>query len=141
MRILLCAIVLAFAELLAAGTGYTFNTIGTDEIRPGMKGYGLTVFQGSQPERFEVEVVSVVPNFLLRQDVILIRCIHPVTDKAGVIGGMSGSPIFIEGRLAGALAYGWQFGKEPIAGVTAIKDMFDVVKRKMCTCSSTVPIP
>ncbi|MCP4599111.1 MAG: hypothetical protein GY847_00985 [Proteobacteria bacterium] len=107
------------------------RTISTDEIRPGMKGYGLTVFKGTEPERFDVEVVSVVPNFLLRQNIILIRCDHPVTDKAGVIGGMSGSPIFIEGRLAGALAYGWRFSKEPLAGVTSIDDMLDVLNRKV----------
>ncbi len=106
------------------------RTISTDEIRPGMKGYGLTVFEGTKPVRFDVEVVSVVPNFLLRQDIILIKCKHPVTDRAGVIGGMSGSPIFIEGRLAGALAYGWRFGKEPLAGVTSIDDMLKVLGRK-----------
>ncbi|MDD5308627.1 MAG: SpoIVB peptidase S55 domain-containing protein [Deltaproteobacteria bacterium] len=110
---------------LGAGSPY----IGTDEIAPGMKGYGLTVFSGTEPERFGVEVVSVVPNFLLRQNIILIRCDHPVTDKAGVIGGMSGSPIFIDGRLAGALAYGWSFAKEPLAGVTPIANMLEVMKR------------
>jgi hypothetical protein len=107
-----------------------FDTISTDEIKPGMKGYGLTVFEGTEPERFEVEVISVVPNFLLRQDIILVRISHPITDKAGVIGGMSGSPVFIEGRLAGAVAYGWAFSKEPIAGVTSIIDMLKVLKRK-----------
>ncbi|MCP4197916.1 MAG: hypothetical protein GY762_12275, partial [Proteobacteria bacterium] len=127
---MLFGIVLAFAGVFIPRLSFAIPTISTDEIRPGMKGYGLTVFAGSAPERFDVEVVSVVPNFLLRQDVILIRCIHPITDKAGVIGGMSGSPIFIEGRLAGALAYGWSFNKEPIAGVTAIDDMLAVLKRK-----------
>lgn len=104
-------------------------TISVSEIKPGMKGYGLTVFQGTEPERFDVEVISVVPNFLLRQDIILIRCSHPETDRAGVIGGMSGSPIYLEGRLAGALAYGWQFNKEPLAGVTPIENMLAVMKR------------
>lgn len=121
---------LAIAALFTAEASAELKTIGTDEIRPGMKGYGLTVFEGVAPEKFEVEVVSVVPNFLLRQDIILIRCKHPVTDRAGVIGGMSGSPIYIDGRLAGALAYGWRFGKEPLAGVTAIEDMLKVARRK-----------
>lgn len=106
------------------------RTISVDQIKPGMKGYGLTVFKGTVPERFEVEVVDVVPNFLLRQSIILIRCKHPVTDNAGVIGGMSGSPIYIEGKLAGALAYGWRFSKEPLAGVTPIQAMFDITHRK-----------
>lgn len=106
------------------------RTISVSEIKPGMKGYGLTVFYGTRPEKFDVEVVSIVPNYFLRQSIILIRCSHPVTDKAGVIGGMSGSPIFFEGRLAGALAYGWRFNKEPLAGVTPIKNMHDLLKRK-----------
>lgn len=104
--------------------------IPVDQIKPGMKGYGLTVFRGTVPEKFNVEVVDVVPNFLLRQNIILIQCSHPITDKAGVIGGMSGSPIFINGKLAGALAYGWQFNKEALAGVTPIGPMFDITRRK-----------
>ncbi len=118
------------ASLIVARPAAALRTISTDEIKPGMKGYGLTVFKGTEPERFGVEVVAVVPNFMLRQNIILIRCDHPVTDKAGVIGGMSGSPIFIEDRLAGALAYGWRFNKDPIAGVTSIDDMLEVLKRK-----------
>ncbi len=115
---------------LVSQTGRALETISEDELRPGMKGYGLTVFEGTKPVRFDVEVVSVVPNFLLRQNIILIRCDHPVTDKAGVIGGMSGSPIFFEGRLAGALAYGWRFSKDALAGVTPISNMLEVMRRK-----------
>jgi hypothetical protein len=107
--------------------------IDPEDIRPGMKGYGLTVFEGTEPTRFDVEVISVVPNFLLRQDIVLIRVSHPVTDHAGVIGGMSGSPIYIEGKLAGALAYGWRFSKDSLAGVTPIKDMYEVLGRKLHT--------
>ncbi|MCP4680126.1 MAG: hypothetical protein GY854_32460, partial [Deltaproteobacteria bacterium] len=118
------------ALLILPRPAAALRTISTDEIKPGMKGYGLTVFKGTEPERFGVEVVAVVPNFMLRQNIILIRCDHPVTDKAGVIGGMSGSPIFIEDRLAGALAYGWRFNKDPLAGVTSIDDMLEVLKRK-----------
>jgi hypothetical protein len=114
------------------------ETIDPEEIRPGMKGHGLTVFQGTEPERFGVEVISVVPSFLLRQDLILIRTEHPVTDRAGVIGGMSGSPIYLEGRLAGALAYGWQFGKDPVAGVTPIRNMLALLERKP-RADATVP--
>ena len=126
----LSSVLLLIVFIFFSSNGHTYETISVSEIKPGMKGYGLTVFQGTEPERFEVEVISIVPNFLLKQDVILIRCKHPVTDNAGVIGGMSGSPIFIEGRLAGALAYGWQFNKEPMAGVTPIANMLAVLKRK-----------
>ncbi len=116
------------------------RTIPVDEIEKGMKGYGLTVFEGTEPEKFQVEVVGVVPNFFLRQDIILVRVSHPVTDRAGVIGGMSGSPIYIDGRLAGALAYGWSFQKEPIAGVTPIANMLDVLKRKVGKNRPSVPM-
>lgn len=123
--IIICTIFLHPNALLAKT-----ETIPVDQIKPGMKGYGLTVFKGTVPERFEIEVVDVIPNFLLKQNIILIQCSHPVTDKAGVIGGMSGSPIFINGKLAGALAYGWRFNKEALAGVTPIKNMHEITHRK-----------
>lgn len=104
-------------------------TIDVSAIKPGMKGYGLTVFRGERPERFDVEVIDVLRNFRPGQDLILVRTEHPILDKAIVVGGMSGSPIFIEGRLAGAYAYGWLFGKEPVAGVTPIADMFAELRR------------
>jgi len=104
------------------GTGQP-PTIDVENIEPGMKGYGLSVFKGTEPERFDVEVIAVLRQFRLRQDIILIRCSHPVIEKAGVIAGMSGSPIYLDGKLAGALAYGWSFSTEPLAGVTPIKNM------------------
>jgi hypothetical protein len=127
-KFLYISVIALFLSLFSGGA-QAVSTISVSEIKPGMKGYGLTVFKGTEPERFDVEVISVVPNFLLRQDIILIRCSHPETDRAGVIGGMSGSPIYLEGRLAGALAYGWQFNKDPIAGVTPIENMLAVLKR------------
>jgi hypothetical protein len=123
-------ITIAFVFLTFSPASSALDTIATTDIKPGMKGFGFTVFRGTTPEKFNVEVVSVVPNFLLRQDIILVRVDHPVTDNAGIIGGMSGSPVYIDGKLAGALAYGWRFNKEPLAGVTPIDNMLDVLKRK-----------
>lgn len=105
------------------------SIIGVSAIHPGMKGYGLTVFRGTKPERFDVEVIDVLNNFEPDQDLILIRTPHPVLDKAMVVGGMSGSPIFLDGKLAGAYAYGWLFAKEPIAGVTPIANMLAEMAR------------
>jgi hypothetical protein len=124
----LITIVLIF--LYTGSAVNALDTIPPEKIKPGMKGYGLTVFQGTTPEKFNVEVVSVVPNFMLRQHIILVKLDHPVTDKAGIIGGMSGAPVYIGGKLAGALAYGWRFSKEPIAGVTPIRNMLDVLKKR-----------
>ena len=96
-----------------------------DDVKAGMKGYGLTVFSGREPEKFDVEVISVIKNFLPKQDVILARCSHPVLDHAGVIAGMSGSPIYFEGKFAGAVAYAWRFSKDPIAGITPAEYMLE----------------
>ena len=88
-----------------------------------MKGYGLSVFQGTEPERFEIEVIDVLRDFRPGQDLILIRTPHPLLDRARGVAGMSGSPIYIDGRLAGAYAYGWPYGSDPVVGVTPIANM------------------
>lgn len=98
-------------------------------VEPGMVGHGLTVFRGTQPERFQVRVVSVLRNFLPRQDIILIKVEDERVQASGVAAGMSGSPIYFEGKLAGALAYAWSFAKEPLAGVTPIDAMLDDARR------------
>lgn len=95
------------------------------QLKPGMRGYGLTVFKGTQIERFEVEVVGVLENALYGYPLVVIM-MHggPITERgAMVIAGMSGSPIFIEGKIVGALAYGFGFPKEPIALVTPLEAM------------------
>jgi hypothetical protein len=97
-----------------------------NDIRPGMRGYGLTVFRGETPERFDVEVIDVLHKFRPDQDLILIRTPHPILDRAIAVGGMSGSPIYIDGKLVGALAYGYRFNKDPIGGITPMSNMFAV---------------
>ena len=101
------------------------------EIKAGMKGYGLTVFRGTEPERFEVEVLGTIPRFRPHQDLVLIKTSHPRLEIAKVVAGMSGSPVYINGRMIGAYAYGWQFGAEPIAGVTPIQSMLDELARPL----------
>jgi len=99
------------------------------EIKRGMKGHGLSVFEGTRIEKFDVEVIDILRRALPQIDLILIRVNHPVINHANVIGGMSGSPIFIDGKLIGALAYGWSFSKDPIAGVTPIEAMLAETRR------------
>lgn len=126
---------LAFAALLisavAAGQvrGTSDRLISVEEITPGMQGYGLTVFRGTRPERFDVEVIDVLHNFRPDQDLILIRTPHPLLNQAHVVAGMSGSPIYLDGRLAGAYAYGWPFSQDPVAGVTPIANMMVELRR------------
>jgi len=103
--------------------------IHVDEIKPGMKGYGLSVLRGTEPERFDVEVIDVLHNFRPDQDLILIRTPHPLLDRARGVAGMSGSPIYLDGRLAGAYAYGWSYGTDPVVGVTPIANMLAELKR------------
>lgn len=114
---------------VAVGQSGQPTTISVDEVRPGMTGYGLTVFRGTTPERFDVEVIDVLHNFRPDMDLILVRTDHPILDHASTVAGMSGSPIYLDGRLAGAYAYGWPFGKDPIAGVTPISAMFEEMGR------------
>ena len=127
LLLLLCAVPLAAAAVAPVRP----RIISVDQIRPGMRGYGLTVFRGIQPERFEVEVIDVLENFAPDQDLILIRTKHPVFEKVSAVAGMSGSPIYLNGRLAGAYAYGWYFGKEPVAGVTPIANMLAEIDRPL----------
>lgn len=106
------------------------GTISPDEIKDGMKGYGLTVFKGTEPERFDVEVVGVLRNFRPSQELILIKTPHPRLNVTKNVRGMSGSPIYLDGRLAGAYAYSWAaFQVEPVAGVTPIAPMLTEMRR------------
>jgi len=105
------------------------TTIPVSEITRGMRGYGLTVFEGETPARFDVEVIDVLHNFRPDQDIILVRTNHPILDHASTVAGMSGSPIYFDNRLAGAYAYGWPFGKDPVAGVTPIANMLAEMRR------------
>src|SRR4029078_1884413 len=93
------------------------------EVKAGMVGEARTVFQGTKPEPFKVRVVSILRNFLPKQDVILIRAQNPLVEHSGMVAGMSGSPVYIDGKLVGAVAYAWSFAKEPLGGVTPIETM------------------
>ena len=98
------------------------------EVRPGMKGHGLSVFKGTKVESFNVEVVSILRNFNTQYDVVLIKCHGANLELTGAIAGMSGSPVYLRDdtgrdRLLGAFAYGWPMTKEPLAGVQPIEYM------------------
>jgi hypothetical protein len=120
----ICLLVLAFPLLSLA-----VEIIPVSEIRPGMKGYGLTVLQGSEVVRFEVEVIDVIKNARPKQDAILVRCSGQGLERTRIIAGMSGSPIFLNDKLAGALAFAWEFSLDPIAGVTPIESMLEELQR------------
>jgi SpoIVB peptidase S55 len=130
MRKVFLALVLAGLSLstikLTAQTSQP--TIPVDQIHPGMRGYALTVFEGIKPESMDVEVLGVMHNTNgPKGDIILIRLHGTKVEYTGVVAGMSGSPVYLNGRLAGALAFRiGEFSKEPIAGVTPIADMLEI---------------
>src|SRR5208282_5584681 len=108
---------------------FAVDTLRPEQLQPGMKGYGLSVFQGTKPEHFEVEIIGVLKNVMPKQDMILIRMSGAGLEKHKVIAGISGSPIYINDKLIGALAYGWTFENEPLAGVTPIHNMLAQLTR------------
>ena len=93
------------------------------EVRAGQQGVGKTVFQGTQIEEFGVEILGVLENVGPKQSLILARLSGPQIDKTGVMAGMSGSPVYIDGRLVGAIAFSFPFATEPLAGIRPIADM------------------
>src|ERR1700724_530163 len=99
-----------------------------DQIHEGMKGTALTVFQGVKPESMDVEVLGVMHNVNgPKGDIILIRLHGSRPEYTGVVAGMSGSPVYFDGKLAGALAFRiGEFSKEPIAGGTPIEQMLEI---------------
>jgi hypothetical protein len=99
-----------------------------DDIHAGMKGQGRTVMKGTKVEIFDAEVLGVLKNTSPGRDMVLCRLSGLDLDKTGVVAGMSGSPIYVEGKLLGAVAYAWPFGKEPIAGVTPFCQMLNYVE-------------
>ena len=92
-----------------------------------MQGYAYTIFAGDQIEKFDLEVLGIMPNFLgPRQSIILVQLKGPKVEHTGVVAGMSGSPVYLDGKLAGALSLKLGvFTKEPIAGVTPIADVLN----------------
>src|ERR1043166_2640174 len=101
-----------------------------EDLKPGMKGVPRTFFSGTEPQEFGIEILGVLNGFTgPRQSTIIARLSGPNVDRTGVFAGMSGSPVFIDNKLVGAIAYSFPFAKEPICGITPIKQMIDIFER------------
>ena len=123
--VLLLALWIAAPPLLAQA-GVEFFPL--EKVEPGLKGIGKTIFQGDKIEEFQVEILGVLKNAMApKHDIILARLSGGPLEKTGVIAGMSGSPVYIDGKLLGAVALAFPFSKEPLAGITPIDEMMDVV--------------
>jgi hypothetical protein len=118
----------ASAQTGSAQTAQNPQIIAVSHIHAGMRGVAYTVFEGVKPEAMEVEVLGVLHNVNgPKGDIILVRLHGQKVEYTGVVAGMSGSPVYLDGKLAGALAFRiGEFSKEPIAGVTPIADMLEI---------------
>jgi hypothetical protein len=120
---------LLFVVVCSVGAGnaraQSEDILPLDQVQAGMQGYAYTIFAGDQVEKFDLEVIGVMPNFLgPRQSIILVQLKGPKVEHTGVVAGMSGSPVYLQGKLAGALSLKLGvFTKEAIAGVTPIEDV------------------
>ncbi len=121
-------IALLLSTTIQAQTSKAVETIPVGEIHTGMHGVAYTVFQGTKPESMGVEVLGILKNANgPKGDIILVRLSGEKAEYTGVVAGMSGSPVYLNGKLAGALAFRiGEFSKEPIAGVTPIAEMLEI---------------
>src|SRR5215813_11726610 len=119
---LVCSSAVGFSVLCAAPPQMPVS-----EIRPGMLGIGRTVFEGTKVEEFKVKILGVIENVIgTHRNLILARLEGGPLANTGVIAGMSGSPVYVDGKLVGAVSYALgSFPKEPIAGITPIDEMTD----------------
>jgi hypothetical protein len=122
---------LATAQKPAVGAGgRDARLFALEDLRPGMKGTARTVFAGTEPQEFGVEILGVLPGFPgPRQSAIIAKLSGSNVEKTGVFAGMSGSPVYIDNRLVGAIAFSFPFAKEPIAGITPIQQMIDIFEK------------
>jgi len=111
------------------------------EVKAGMSGSGRTVFEGTRVDDFQVEVLGTLENIAPRRNLILVRLSGGPLATTGVLSGMSGSPIYLGGRLAGAVAYTWGFAKEPIAGVVPIQEMLTIEEHDVASTRASAVLP
>jgi hypothetical protein len=123
----LCGILLSPGSSVQAGPKPE-SYWNVDDVRAGMRGYGRTVMHGTKLETFDAEVLGVLKNTSPGRDLVLCRLSGLNLEKTGVIAGMSGSPVYLDNKLLGAVSYAWAFGKEPIAGVTPFSQMHGFVE-------------
>jgi hypothetical protein len=110
------------------------------QVREGMRGTALTVFRGTQPEEFSVEILGVLPSAVgPRQDLIIGKLSGGGADRTHVFAGMSGSPVYIDGKLVGAISYSFPFSKEPICGITPVEQMITIFEQNSGAKRTSAP--
>src|SRR5229473_1200599 len=134
--VFLCALALALAQAEAATSFFALK-----DIRAGMRGVGKTVFSGDRIEDFQVEILGVLDNIGPKESLILARLSGGPLEHTGVMQGMSGSPVYIDGKLIGAVAMAFPFAKDPIAGIRPIEAMLRTSTAATPPPSSPSPTP
>ncbi len=123
----------------AGSAGADTRFLPLSDVREGMRGTARTVFRGSEPEEFNVEILGIVPGGIgPKQDLIVGRLSGGSADRTSVFAGMSGSPVYINGKLVGAISYSFPFSKEPICGITPIEQMIAIFEKKQVVKSKAV---
>lgn len=97
-----------------------------DSVKTGMTGYGLTVFEGTKVDTFQVTILGVLRGYRPGANLVLARAEGHNLERTGIIAGMSGSPVYIHGKLLGAIAYAWAFNKDPVGGITPVEEMLSL---------------
>jgi len=123
-----------FVSLVQAST----PTMPLGQVKPGMKGKGKTVFLGGEIKEFDAEILGIIENNQPKRSIILAKLSGQGLENTGIIQGMSGSPVYIDGKLIGAVAYSFPFAKEPIAGITPIDEMLAISEQPVQTKPSSV---
>lgn len=117
------------------------NIMPLSEVKEGMRGIARTVFRGTEPEEFNVEIIGIIPAAIgPKQDLIVGKISGGGADRTAVFAGMSGSPVYVNGRLVGALSYSFPFSKEAFCGITPIEQMIQIFEKKPSTAQkATTP--
>ncbi|HZX11635.1 MAG TPA: SpoIVB peptidase S55 domain-containing protein [Acidobacteriota bacterium] len=142
IRFVLIVLILSFFSYSSLNGQSSFFPI--NQIKEGMKGTGKTAFKGKKVEEFGVEILGILendPSIGPKRNIILAKLTGGNLEKTGVVQGMSGSPIYLQGKLAGAVAYSFPFSTEAIAGITPIKEMMEIKNSKETSSTYSPPIP
>ncbi len=120
-------VLVLLASALSLGAVPATPTLGPDQLRPGQRAIVRTVFEGERVEEFEAEIVAVMKGGRAEGDLILAKATSERVVRSGVAQGMSGSPVYVDGKLIGALSSGWSFSREPLFGITPIGEMLAIL--------------
>ncbi len=115
---------------LVTGAKNATRIMPLSQVKEGARGIAKTVFRGSEPEEFNVEILGIVPGAIgPHQDMIIGKLSGANAERTLVFAGMSGSPVYIDGKLVGAVSYSFPFSKEPICGITPIEQMISIFEQ------------